>query len=135
MGDANDLKATVEALTTALKTLPSTVEANAKAIATLTSDRTSSSGTKTGSGEHHNDRPLRFQKMDFPRCDGVEVVLQHFHRCRYRSNPLWFFCWRGSDRTRCWLSGNMVDTRIYVVRGVGAQYPTSMGEWSCIALS
>jgi hypothetical protein len=25
----------------------------------------------------------------------VKVVLRHFHRCCYRSNPLWFFCWRG----------------------------------------
>jgi hypothetical protein len=33
---------------------------------------------------------------------------------------LWFFCSRGSDRTRCWLSGNTVDTRIYVVRAAGA---------------
>jgi hypothetical protein len=49
----------------------------------------------------------------------VEVVLRHFHRCRYRSIPLCFFCWRGSDRTMCWLSGNTVDTRIYVVRVAG----------------
>jgi hypothetical protein len=55
MGDANDLKASVEALTTALKTLQSTVS-----IASLTSNRTSASGTKVGSGEHHNDRPPRF---------------------------------------------------------------------------
>jgi hypothetical protein len=34
--------------------------------------------------------------------------------------PLWFFCWRGSDRTRCWLSGNTVDTKIYAVRAAGA---------------
>jgi hypothetical protein len=34
--------------------------------------------------------------------------------------PLWFFCWRGSDRTRCWLSVNTVDTKIYVVRAAGA---------------
>jgi hypothetical protein len=34
--------------------------------------------------------------------------------------PLWFFCWRGSDRTRSWLSGNTVDTKIYVVRAAGA---------------
>jgi hypothetical protein len=34
--------------------------------------------------------------------------------------PLWFFCWRGSDRTRSWLSGNTVDTKIYVVRATGA---------------
>jgi hypothetical protein len=25
----------------------------------------------------------------------IEVVLRHFHRCCYRSSPLWFFCWRG----------------------------------------
>jgi hypothetical protein len=30
--------------------------------------------------------------------------------------PLWFFCWRSSDRTRCWLSGNTVNAKIYVVR-------------------
>jgi hypothetical protein len=34
--------------------------------------------------------------------------------------PLWFFCWRGSDHTRCWLLGNTVDTKIYVVRAAGA---------------
>jgi hypothetical protein len=34
--------------------------------------------------------------------------------------PLWFFCWRGSDRTRSWLSGNTVDTKIYVVQATGA---------------
>jgi hypothetical protein len=34
--------------------------------------------------------------------------------------PLWFFCWRGSDRMRSWLSGNTVDTKIYVVRAVRA---------------
>jgi hypothetical protein len=33
---------------------------------------------------------------------------------------LWFFCWRGSDRTRSWLSENTVDTKIYVVRAAGA---------------
>jgi hypothetical protein len=34
--------------------------------------------------------------------------------------PLWFFCWRGSDRTMSWLTGNTVDTKIYVVRVAGA---------------
>jgi hypothetical protein len=50
----------------------------------------------------------------------VEVVLRHFHRCRYRSSPLWFFCWRGTDRSGSWLSGNTVDMKIYVVRAAGA---------------
>jgi hypothetical protein len=27
--------------------------------------------------------------------DSIKVILRHFHRCCYRSNPLWFFCWRG----------------------------------------
>jgi hypothetical protein len=81
MGDANDLKASVEALTTALKTLQFTVEANAKAIASLTSDRTSASDTKVGSGEHHNDRPPRFQKLDFPRYDGKSDPLIFINRC------------------------------------------------------
>jgi hypothetical protein len=81
MGDTNDLKASVEALTTALKTLQFTVEANAKAIASLTSDHTSTSGTKVGSGEHHNDRPPRFQKLDFPRYDGKSDPLIFINRC------------------------------------------------------
>jgi hypothetical protein len=34
--------------------------------------------------------------------------------------PLWFFCWRGTDRSGSWLSGNTVDTKIYVVRAAGA---------------
>jgi hypothetical protein len=34
--------------------------------------------------------------------------------------PLWFFCWRGTERSGSWLSGNTVDTKIYVVRAAGA---------------
>jgi hypothetical protein len=34
--------------------------------------------------------------------------------------PLWFFCWRGTDRSGSWLSGNTVDTKIYVVQAAGA---------------
>jgi hypothetical protein len=34
--------------------------------------------------------------------------------------PLWFFCWRGTDRSGSWLSENSVDTKIYVVRATGA---------------
>jgi hypothetical protein len=30
-----------------------------------------------------------------PGASNVKVVLRHFHRCCYRSSPLWFFCWRG----------------------------------------
>jgi hypothetical protein len=34
--------------------------------------------------------------------------------------PLWFFCWRDTDRSGSWLSGNTVDTKIYVVRAARA---------------
>jgi len=73
----NDLKATVDSLTNAMKTLHATIEA----IASLTSDRTSSSSSKPGSGEHHNDRPPKFQKMDFPRYDGKTDPLIFINRC------------------------------------------------------
>jgi hypothetical protein len=72
---------------------------------------------------HHGDEAEKTKNGEadpLPGAPNVEVVLRHFHRCRYRSSPLWFFCWRGSDRTRFCLSGNMVDTRIYVVRAAGA---------------
>jgi hypothetical protein len=37
-----------------------------------------------------------------------------------RAVSLWFFCWRGTDCSGSWLSRNTVDTKIYVVRAVGA---------------
>ena len=77
MGDADQLKS----LTEAMKALQATVEANAKAIAALTAEHTSSSTSKSASGEHHNDRPLKFQKMDFPRYDGKSDPLIFINRC------------------------------------------------------
>ncbi|XP_066347789.1 uncharacterized protein [Miscanthus floridulus] len=81
MGDQGDLKTTVESLAAAVTALQATAEANAKAIAALSSDRLSSSGTKPASGEHHNDRPPKFQKMDFPRYDGKSDPLIFLNRC------------------------------------------------------
>ena len=80
-GDTGDLKTTVETLADAIKLLQTTVDSNAKAIAALTADRTSSSSSKHGSGEHHNDRPPRFQEMDFPRYDGKSDPLIFINRC------------------------------------------------------
>eukprot|EP00267_Zea_mays_P043128 XP_020395192.1 uncharacterized protein LOC109940227 [Zea mays] len=77
MSEANDFKALAEAL----KSPQESVAANAQAIANLTADRTSSSGIKIGSGEHHNDRPPRFQKLDFPRYDGKTDPLGFINRC------------------------------------------------------
>jgi hypothetical protein len=30
-----------------------------------------------------------------PSAPNIEVVLRHFHRSRYWSSPLWFFCREG----------------------------------------
>jgi hypothetical protein len=38
---------------------------------------------------------LEKHQAPLPDAPNVEVVLRHFHRCRYRSSPLWFFYWRG----------------------------------------
>ena len=88
MGDNDDLKTTVEALAKAVADLHATAETNAKAldantkaIAALTADRSSSSGSKPFSGEHHQDRPPKFQKMDFPRYDGKSDLLIFINRC------------------------------------------------------
>jgi hypothetical protein len=68
MGD--DLKTTVENLAKAVQTLLAIAEANAKAIQALTTEPSSSAGHRQPPGEHHNDYPSRFQKMDFSRYDG-----------------------------------------------------------------
>jgi hypothetical protein len=67
---------------------------------------------------HHDDEAQKTKNGEMrplPGAPNVEVILRHFHRCRYRSNPLWFFCWRGTNR-----SGSWMDTKIYVVRVTGA---------------
>jgi hypothetical protein len=40
-----------------------------------------SSGPGGGSGEHHSDRPPRFQKLDFPKFDGKSDPLEFINRC------------------------------------------------------
>jgi hypothetical protein len=82
MGDNGDLKATLDTLAEALKTLQASVEANSQAIQRLSTDASaSSSGTKASMGEHHQDRPPRFQKMDFPRYNGKSDPLIFINRC------------------------------------------------------
>jgi hypothetical protein len=61
--------------------LQESVGANAQAIANLTAGDTFSPGIKIGSGEHHNDLPPRFQKLDFPRYDGKTYPLGFIDRC------------------------------------------------------
>jgi hypothetical protein len=66
-----------------MQSLQTTVKANAAVIQALAADRQSSSsnGSRSGTGEHHNDRPPRFQKMDFPRYDGKSDPLIFINRC------------------------------------------------------
>jgi len=79
MGD--DLRSTVESLAKAVQRLHTTVEANATAITALSTDRSSSSGSKQAEGVPCVDRPPKFQKMDFPRYDGKSDPLIFLNRC------------------------------------------------------
>ena len=79
MGD--DLRSTVESLAKAVQRLQTTVEANATAITALSTDRSSSSGSKQAEGIPSVDRPPKFQKMDFPRYDGKSDPLIFLNRC------------------------------------------------------
>lgn len=111
MGDTSDLKATVEALTNSLKTMQASIEANAKEIELLTSDRSStSSRTKPSSGEHHNDHPPKFQKLDFPRYDGKTnslIFINHcesyFHQQRIlEEEKVWMASYNLEDAVQLW---------------------------------
>jgi len=75
----DDVKAALASLTETLKSLQTAVESNFHAIQRLDASRpqSSSSDAKPALGEHHNDHPPRFQKMDFLKFDG-------------KSNPLAF---------------------------------------------
>ena len=79
------MQATLESLVQSIKTLHTSVEANAQAIqrldAAVAPAGGSMSSSRTGSGEHHQDRPPRFQKMDFPRYDGKSDPLIFINRC------------------------------------------------------
>jgi hypothetical protein len=79
MGD--DLKTTVENLAKAVQALQAAAEVNAKAIQVLSIDQSSSAGHRQLTGEHHNDRPPRFQKMDFPCYNGKSDPLIFINRC------------------------------------------------------
>jgi len=86
MGDAaaNDaLQATLDSLAESLKLLQTTVEANALAIQRLEAARAPPGGSSFSSGtsEHHQDRPPRLQKLDFPCYDGKSDPLIFVNRC------------------------------------------------------
>ncbi|KAG8082598.1 hypothetical protein GUJ93_ZPchr0014g46866 [Zizania palustris] len=81
MGD-QDLKNMVDSLIAAIQALQATAEANSRAIIALSESRSSASGTRASTGEHHSDRPPRFQKLDFPQYDGKADPLIFINRCK-----------------------------------------------------
>ena len=79
------LQETLDSQVASIRTLQTSVEANAQAIQRLDAARPPPGGSSTsahsGSGEHHQDRPPRFQKLDFPRYDGKSDPLIFINRC------------------------------------------------------
>ena len=75
---------TLAELAAMLKQLATNMESLQSKVDGLQQERTdaSSSGPRApGTGEHHNDRPPRFQKMDFPKFDGKSDPLAFINRC------------------------------------------------------
>jgi hypothetical protein len=58
-----------------------------------------------GSGEHHNDRLPRFQKMNFPKFDGKSDLLVFINRCKS------YFHLRRINEEKVWMAAyNLLDT-------------------------
>ena len=67
-----------------IETLTGTIASLQSDVATLKKDKEKSSSSGPGGtfdGQHHTDRPPRFQKMDFPRYDGTVDPLIFLTRC------------------------------------------------------
>jgi hypothetical protein len=60
------------------------------------------------------------QELKDVKTTTVEVVLRHFHRCRYWSSTAVVLLLEGLRSPWSWLTGNTVDTKIYVVQAAGA---------------
>ena len=104
MGD--DLRSTVESLAKAVQRLQTIVEANATAITALSTDRSSSSGSKQAEGVPSVDRPPKFQKMDFPRYDGKSDPLIFLNCCES-----YFHQQRIMEEEKVWMASyNLEDT-------------------------
>ncbi|XP_037410060.1 uncharacterized protein LOC119272760 [Triticum dicoccoides] len=70
-------------LATMIEALTATVASLQTSVAALQKDKSTSSSSAAGAhdGQHHNDRPPRFQKMDFPKFDGKSDPLAFLNRC------------------------------------------------------
>jgi hypothetical protein len=67
---------------------------------------------------HHGDEAGKTKNGEMaplPDAPNVEVVLRHFHRCRHRSSTTVVLLLEGLRSHEV-----LADTRIYVVRAVGA---------------
>jgi len=79
MGD--DLKAAIAALTKTMALMQQSIEANAKAIHDLSIASSSASGGRPGTGEHHQDRPPKHWRPEFPHYDGKGDPLIFINKC------------------------------------------------------
>jgi hypothetical protein len=81
MGDNDDLRAAIDALTKNVALMQASIQVNAKAIADLTTSSSSASGPRQHSGEHTQDRPPKHWRPEFPRYDGKTDPLIFINKC------------------------------------------------------
>lgn len=80
MSENGELKAAIDALTKNVALMQSSIQANAKAIADITSS-SSGAGPRSHSGEHPQDRPPKHWRPEFPRYDGKTDPLIFINKC------------------------------------------------------
>jgi hypothetical protein len=70
-------------------------------VVVLQKDNSSSSSTtdRGHDGQHHSDRPPRFQKLDFPRYDDTSDPLIFINRCE-----LYFHQQRIMEEEKVWMA-------------------------------
>ena len=77
-----DLAKMIQALTTTMNATISDLQQQVAALQQAQPPAFSGSGSRgSGHGDHHGDRPPRFQKLDFPKFDGKSDPLAFLNRC------------------------------------------------------
>ncbi|XP_039824904.1 uncharacterized protein LOC120686774 isoform X1 [Panicum virgatum] len=103
----SELAALITKLTASVESLQTKVEALQQ---DQCADSSSSGGRGPFGGEHHNDRPPRFQKMDFPKFDGKSDLLasinhceSYFHQQRIaEEEKVWMASYNLEEATQLW---------------------------------
>jgi len=102
-----DLAKMIEGLTGKIGSLQSDLDA-------LKKEKASSSGASAPGagpdGQHHTDRPPRFQKLDFPRYDGKSDPLVFVNRCEsyfhqqriMEEEKVWMASYNLEDNAQLW---------------------------------